>query len=342
MQAKLRKPRWPVAFAVSAALALGVGVYGWATQSGYFAFLPDQAHPTIDAVDVPGGKPPAPGSGFYFVDVKLLEANLIEKYWAKYLVHGASLVPDDEVLTPGQTETQRVHEDYQAMATSQQTAQVVAERAAGLPVKLVPLGAQISAVASDEPAANAGLEAGDIVTAVNGKAVANATQMSNAMTGLKPGQTVTLRLRGGKTMTIPTVKDPQDKSRAIIGVFIGDAVHIGRIPVHVHFSTAGIGGPSAGLAFSLDIYDSLTGRKLLRGNKIAVTGELGLDGSVVPIGGVEQKTIGAEEAGAETFIVPQGGGNCHDARVTAGSKIAIKCVTSFGQALSVIRALPSR
>ena len=94
MQAKLRKPRWPVAFAASAALALGVGAYGWATQSGYFAFLPDEAHPTINAVTVPGGKPPAPGSGFYFVDVKLLEANLIEKYWAEYLVHGSSLVPN--------------------------------------------------------------------------------------------------------------------------------------------------------------------------------------------------------------------------------------------------------
>lgn len=339
---KLRKPRWPVAFAASAALALGVGVYGWATQSGYFAFLPDQAHPTVNAVTVPGGKPPAPGSGFYFVDVKLLQANLIEKYWAQYLVHGASLVPDKEVLAPGQSETQRVHEDYQAMATSQQTAQVVAERAAGLPVQLVALGAQITEVQPHLPAAKAGMAAGDIVTAVDGKKVANATQMSGAMSGLKPGESVRLKLSSGKTLTVATVADPQDKKRAIIGVFIGDAVHIGRIPVHVKFSTSGIGGPSAGLAFSLDIYDSLTGRKLLHGNKVAVTGELALNGSVIPIGGVKQKTIGAIEAGAQTFVVPQGGGNCRDAKAAAGGKIKIACVTSFDQARAVIRALPAR
>ena len=342
MQAKLRKPRWPVAFAVSAALALGVGVYGWATQSGYFAFLPDQAHPTIDAVDVPGGKPPAPGSGFYFVDVKLLQANLIEKYWAEYLVHGASLVPTKEILAPGQSESQRVHEDYRAMATSQETAQVVAERAAGLPVKLVGLGAQITDVQPDLPAANAGMAAGDVVTQVNGSKVLNAAQMSSAMTPIKPGQSVALKLSSGKTLTIPTVADPQDKKRAIIGVFIGDAVHIGRIPVHVKFSTAGIGGPSAGLAFSLDIYDSLTGRKLLRGNKVAVTGELALNGGVIPIGGVKQKTIGAIEAGAQTFVVPKGGGNCRDAKAAADGKIRIRCVISFDQARTVIRSLPSR
>ncbi len=339
---KLRKPRWPVAFAASAALALGVGVYGWATQSGYFAFLPDQAHPTVNAVTVPGGKPPAPGSGFYFVDVKLLQANLIEKYWAEYLVHGASLVPDKEVLAPGQSETQRVHEDFQAMATSQETAQAVAERAAGLKVQLVPLGAQIAYLYPNMPAQKAGIEVGDIITAINGRKVANATQMTSAMSGIAPGQSVRLALRRGKTVTVTTVRDPKDHSRALVGVGIADAVHIGRIPVHVHFSTAGIGGPSAGLAFALDIYDSLTGRKLLHGNKVAVTGELALNGSVIPIGGVKQKTIGAIEAGAQTFIVPKGGGNYRDAKAAADSKIKIVGVTSFDQALAAIHHLAPR
>ena len=328
---KLRKPRWPVAFAASAALALAVGTYGWATQSGYFAFLPDQAHPTVNAVTVPGGKPPAPGSGFYFVDVKLLQANLIEKYWAEYLVHGASLVPDKEILAPGQSESQRVHEDYRAMATSQQTAQVVAERAAGLPVQLIGLGAQITDVQPNLPAANAGMAPGDVVTKVNGRKVLNAAQMSNAMTGIKPGQSVTMKLSSGKTLRVPTVADPQDKTRAIIGVFIADAVHIGRIPVHVKFSTAGIGGPSAGLAFALDIYDSLTGRKLLHGNKVAVTGELALNGGVIPIGGVKQKTIGARRADVDYFLVPAGE-NAEVAKEYAQG-VAVLPVESFQQAL---------
>ena len=100
---------------------------------------------------------------------------------------------------------------------------------------------------------------------------------------------------------------------------IGDDVHIGHIPVHVHFSTGGIGGPSAGLAFALEIYDSLSGRHLLRGHKIAVTGELDLVGDVNEIGGVKQKTIGAIDAGADTFLVPGGDNFDAGARRTAAS-----------------------
>ena len=81
----------------------------------------------------------------------------------------------------------------------------------------------------------------------------------------------------------------------------------------VSFSTRRIGGPSAGLAFALEIYDSLSGRHLLDGHKIAVTGELDLAGGVHAIGGVKQKTIGAIDAGADTFLVPAGD-NLRDAR----------------------------
>ena len=107
----------------------------------------------------------------------------------------------------------------------------------------------------------------------------------------------------------------------------------------MHFSTAGIGGPSAGLAFSLDIYDSLTGRKLLRGNKVAVTGELAPLGAVLPIGGVKQKTIGAIEAGAETFIVPRGKSK---PRRKGGRRRQDKIigVTSFDQALKPFATFP--
>ena len=83
-------------------------------------------------------------------------------------------------------------------------------------------------------------------------------------------------------------------------------MHVGQIPIPVKFSTGSIGGPSAGLAFALEIYDSLSGRHLLRGHKIAVTGELDLAGGVHEIGGVNQKTIGAINAGDDTFLVPAG------------------------------------
>jgi PDZ domain-containing protein len=111
--------------------------------------------------------------------------------------------------------------------------------------------------------------------------------------------------------------------------------------VHVKFLFSNIGGPSAGLAFTLDIYDSLTGRHLLRGHKIAVTGTISLDGSVGPIGAIQQKTIGAIDAGADTFIVPAGE-NYRGAVAAAHGRIRVIPVTSFAQALKDIRALPPK
>jgi Lon-like protease len=106
----------------------------------------------------------------------------------------------------------------------------------------------------------------------------------------------------------------------------------------VHYSIQGIGGPSAGLAFALEIYDSLSGRHLLRGHRIAATGELDPLGDVIEIGGAEQKALGAIEAGADTFIVPKA--NVAAARKAAAGKLRVIGVSTFTQALQVIRNLP--
>ena len=336
----LRKPRWPVALAVVFALIAVAFTYAWETQSGYYAFLPDQAHPLAQVVHAQGGKPPANDTGFYFVDVNLLHANLIQKFWAEHLVDGASLVPDREILAPGQSNQQRVHEDMSAMTTSQETAKVVAERALGKPVPIVRQGALLVGIVSGEPAAKAGLQPGSIVTAVNGAPVHSAQDMIADMKPVKPGQSVRLALSKGDPVTVQTIASPKPV-HAIIGVSVGDAVRIGKLPVPVRIDTGDIGGPSAGLGFALEIYDSLSGRQLLRGHKIAVTGELDLAGGVHEIGGVQQKTIGAIEAGADTFLVPKGN-NLRDARAAAHGRINVIGVTSFRQALAVIRGLPPR
>ena len=164
----LGRVRWSLVGAAAFFLVLAVGAYGWTTQSGYFALLPDNAHPAANVVHAPGGKPPAEGSGFYFVDVNELQANLIQKLWAEHLVEGAQLVPDNEVLAPGESDQEHITEDARAMTNSQQTAQVVAERALGNDVPIEKLGAQLLAVQAGSPAAKGGLKPGDIVTAANG------------------------------------------------------------------------------------------------------------------------------------------------------------------------------
>ena len=333
----IRKPRWPLALAIVCAIAAGTVTWAWNTDSGYYAFLPDKAHPTAPIITVPGEKPQAPGAGLYFVDVSILKANEVQKLWAEHLVDGASLVPANHILSPGENEQQRLRDDQRAMADSKTTAQVVAERAFGLDVKIDKLGAQITAIEPGYPAAKAGVEPGQIITRAQGQKVDDAGALVRALSGVRPGQPIALEFADGTHKTMTSVKSPTDPSRAIVGINIGDAVKVAHVPVKTTISTPGIGGPSAGLAFALEIYDALSNRTLLHGHKVVATGELDLAGGVHEIGGVEQKTVGAIEAGADTFLVPKG--NYKDAVAASDGRIKIIAVSTFGQALDAIRTL---
>ena len=130
-------------------------------------------------------------------------------------------------------------------------------------------------------------------------------------------------------VTVRTVADPQDPSRAVIGIFVDQDAKI-DLPIDVDIDLGRVGGPSAGLPFALEIARQL-GRNVTHGCRIAATGALGLDGTVLPIGGVKQKTIGAHRADVDFFLVPAGE-NASDARKNADG-LRIIPVESFQQAL---------
>lgn len=331
---------WPAILAVVALVVAGTAIWAWRTPSGYFILWPDKAHPAAVYLHVPGGRPPASGSGFYFVDVHELQANKLEELWGRYLVNGATLIPDREVVLPGESEKQRVHQDFQAMDTSQVVAEAVAEKALGRDVVIRHLGALVEQVSAGLPAAKAGVEAGDVITAVDGHPVSSAASLIGLTRSLRPGDVVSYTFSRLGTKRLRTVASPGSGSRrAIIGVAVADDVRIGKIPVKVHYTITGIGGPSAGLAFALEIYDSLSGRHLLRGHQIAATGELDPLGDVIEIGGAKQKALGAIQAGADTFLVPKP--NLAEARKAASGKLKVIGVSTFAQALAAIRALPA-
>ena len=154
------------------------------------------------------------------------------------------------------------------------------------------------------------------------------------MRGQVPGKPVAVTVaRSGRrlTLTLPTVPDANDPKRAVVGVEVQQGASI-TLPVKIRIETGDIGGPSAGLAFALDIVDELD-RDLDNGDRIAATGELDLAGRVLEIGGIKQKTIGAEEAGASIFLVPKA--NAAEARRYA-KNIRVVAVSTFRQALSTL------
>ena len=111
-----------------------------------------------------------------------------------------------------------------------------------------------------------------------------------------------------------------------------------RLPINVRINAGDVGGPSAGLAFALDILEQL-GRDVDHGRRVAATGEIELDGTVAPIGGVEQKTIGVRKAGIHVFLVPAGENATEARRYAHGVRIVP--VQNFQQALRALATLPS-
>lgn len=302
--------------------------------SNDYIFLPDEAHPVAPLVTVPGGHDPTVG-GIYYVDVIVRKAHLMERLFGG-LHEGADLYPASEINPPGGGEDERRQIDLEDMQNSQQVAAAVALRADGKPVVTTPIGAKVEEVFLQTPAVGK-LEPDDIITAVDGAPIRTQADVITAMAKHRAGDTVAFAIRRGHTSRIVNIKTiPEPKThRAIVGISLGDAVDI-HLPIDVRINAGDVGGPSAGLAFALEVLQEL-GRNIVRGHKIAATGEILPDGSVGPIGGVKQKTIGAIEAGADTFLVPEG--NLKDAQAAADGHIKVIGVGTFRQALAAIRGL---
>ena len=321
-------------------LVVVAGVILWRYPSDTYLLLPDNAHSAAEVVTVSGAKPDPDAGGVYFLDVIERKASVLEDMFHQIVEDGASFVPASEVQPAGTNESQAQQFELQQMATSQQIAAAVALRALGHKVVVAANGALVVAVDPAEPAGGK-LVPGDVIVAVDGHRVTTTDGARNLLRRHHPGETVTLGVRNAKglrTVTIRTVPDPQDRKIPIVGVLLEQAAHI-KLPFPVTIDTGNIGGPSAGLAFALEVMEKL-GRDVDRGYKVAATGEIFLDGEVGPIGGARQKTIGARQSGVDILLVPAGD-NAATARKYAGHMRVI-AVESFRQALHALATLPPK
>jgi len=320
--------------------AIVSGIILWRYPSDTYLLLPDKAHAAAAVVTVKGSKPDPDKGGVYFLDVIERKASVLEDTFHQIVEDGASFVPPSAVQPQGASESQAQQFELQEMATSQQIAAAVALRALGHKVDVSANGALVIAVGTGEPA-DGKLVPGDVIVAVDGHRVTTTDGARGLLRRHRPGETVSLGVRdrsGLRTVRIKTIADPQDRSIPIVGVLLEQAAHI-KLPFPVTIDTGNIGGPSAGLAFALEVMEKL-GRDVDRGYKVAATGEIFLDGEVGPIGGAEQKTIGARQSGVDILLVPAGD-NARTARKYAGHMRVI-AVESFRQALRALATLPPK
>jgi PDZ domain-containing protein len=300
----------------------------WLVPSDHYLFLPDPAKPADAAVSVPDEKQPEGEAGIYYLEVTVRKANLLERLFPG--VHkGASLVAE-RVYNPGNLSFQERRKiSLGEMSASQRISVAVGLRSLGYDVPGD--GADVTQITEGYPADGV-IELGDIIVRAEGRPVASPGDLRQAMAGTKPGDAVdlTVQRKGAtKDLEVGTTAARGDPERAVMGVVVEPSFDY---PVDVKIDTRGVGGPSAGLAFALDVVDEL-GEDIDQGRKVAVTGTLDLDGRVGPIGGIKQKTFGAREADADVFLVPDA--NADEARKWADG-LEIVAVSDFDEALSYL------
>ena len=304
--------------------------------SDHYLVLPDRARPTDPLVSVPGEeRADADDGGIYMVDVRIGRANLFERLFPG-VREGADLVPEHVINPAGVSDTQRRRSSLNEMSRSQLTAITVALRQLGREVDIEAVGAEVVLVQPDAPA-DGELEVGDVIVAAQGEEVTSTSDLQRAMGDLAPGDEASLTVQRGEDeqieLTLPTRASDQDPERAVVGVQVQDAEDF-RFPLDIEIDAGSIGGPSAGLAFALDIVDEL-GEDVDGGRTVVATGELTLEGDVLPIGGIKQKVMGGRRAGADVFLVPDR--NAADARAAADG-LEIVAVSDFDEALSALAA----
>ena len=239
--------------------------------------------------------------------------------------------PVDDVFDPQVTQEQVAEANAVQMEGSQEEATAVALRAIG---KEVPTHVAIAGI-TDSSKAKGLLKVGDRLVSIDGEPVTTTQALRDALQKKKPGESVSLTVtRGGKEVTVdvPTVEG--QGGRTALGVLLG-LDH--DFPAKVTIDAGAIGGPSAGLMFSLGIYDKLTPGPLAGGHQVAGTGTIDDEGKVGPIGGIRQKLAGARSDGAAYFLAPAD--NCNEVVGHVPDGLDVFKVGTFDEARTAVEAI---
>lgn len=346
-----RRVRRVVVAAVVLVLLVLLGAQVYLTENPYYAIAPGDSVPVAPLVSVDGHVLHRPRKGgIYLTDVELgpigalnLPGDLLDPH--------VELVPASEVLGPTPS-SQYDSQNYVFMSDSKEEAEVAALRALGYSVAPEEHGVLVLGILHGSPAAGR-LKIGDVIVAADGKPTPDVQALLGAIGHLPPGRVVDLTVKrltaaqhlskaapldvGGATLHVDVrlAKAPSSDhtSDGILDVLVQDDVTY-KLPFAIHINSDGIGGPSAGLAFTLDLIDELSNGDLTGGARVAATGTMSTSGHVGTVGGLAQKTIAVRRAGATLFLVPPK--NFAKAEANAGPHLKVVAVSSLRQALQVL------
>lgn len=226
------------------------------------------------------------------------------------------------------------------MTDSKDRASKVAMERAGYTVEVTPTGAVIVNLDPSYPSA-AVLRPGDTVVAADGEPIGTSDELAAAILAHEPGESIELVIErigepGTTTVEAELAENPEKAGKAQLGVSLQDRPAY-EFPFEVQIDSGDVGGPSAGLAFTLALLDRLTPGRITGGARVAVTGTIQLDASVGPVGGVRQKVEGAVREGATLFLVPSA--EYEDAVDAADGRLDVRRVDTLDEALDVLESI---
>jgi PDZ domain-containing protein len=324
----------------------------------YYSITPGDASPVTPFIDVPANLDHKLSGQILLTDVFVTPLNVLSYLQERYFSSDAEVISTPDLLGPSTPADQFVAQGYLEMAQAQSAAEAAALTHLGYNISAKNAGALVFGIGPGSPASKV-LQVAQVVTAINGTPTLTACGLVNALHGLQPGTVATLTIEKssisdeGVFESGPTVKKPITLGTPPKGLvdsgcgptttptaYLGispETQYAWNFPIKVSVHTTNIGGPSAGLSMTLGIIDKLSGGHLTGGHIVAATGTIDAQGDVGDVGGVREKTIAVERAGATVFLVPP-----QEYKVALSKKtpqLKVYAVSTLDQALKILKRL---
>ena len=301
------------------------------------AFLPGTAIATSDRIEAEGIDVFEPGGEILLLTVSI-DSSLSVVDWIRSSVDDTIELRSRQSVYGDRSNAEQREHNRHLMDSSKDIATIVALERLGVHA------ADFTGVWFVEPVAGGPadglLEPTDVILSIDGQPVTTVDSLRAVLADLEAGDRATITVENAETHewrdVEVTLGSHPDSGGAYIGVSgVAERVERSPLPFEIDISPGAVGGPSAGLAFTLVVLDVLTPGELTGGKRVAVTGSIRLDGSVGDVGGVAQKAVSARAAGAEMIIVPAG--LADEARSGAGD-VPVVGVANLEEALEALSA----
>lgn len=328
--AEQRSASWPLYLIGGLFVAGFLSVVAWNVELPYLAYSPGPIADAADSVVAEEVELFPPEGELVMLTILQQDVNVFEAFIAG-VDPTIDLVRKQAVRREGESDQEYRNRVLDQMSSSNFRAVTVALQYLGY--EMEPVEVIVTNVEEGVPAAGK-IEPGDVISSVNGNPIASFDDLERALEGYDVGDTISLKVdreESTREFEVELAERENEPGEPMIGITIRSVT---EPPFPIEIRAGDVGGPSAGLMHTLAIIDNLTEGELTKGRVIAGTGTIDFDGTVGSIGGIRQKVVAAEAAGADYILVPEG--NYETALTAERETIEIVPVATLDDAISFL------